>query len=96
MNQTNSRATLSRRLNSSERPEQSAPSSREERDQENQLFSTKLPKKKRGIDGTLCLELNPASHSLSELRQELIAVVNRGVFDHTIAAFWQVEKSSIA
>jgi hypothetical protein len=35
------------------------------------------------------LELNPASHSLSELRQELLAVVNVGVFDHTVAAFWQ-------
>jgi hypothetical protein len=35
------------------------------------------------------LELNPASHSLTELRQELLAVVNVGVFDHTIAAFWQ-------
>jgi hypothetical protein len=37
----------------------------------------------------LVLELNPASHSLSELRQELLAVVNIGVFDHTIAAFWR-------
>jgi hypothetical protein len=37
----------------------------------------------------LVLELNPASHSLSELRQALLAVVNVGVFDHTIAAFWQ-------
>ena len=35
------------------------------------------------------LELNPASHSLSELRQELLTVVNVGIFDHTIAAFWQ-------
>jgi hypothetical protein len=37
----------------------------------------------------LVLELNPASHSLSELRQELLTVVNVGIFDHTIAAFWQ-------
>ena len=37
----------------------------------------------------LVLELSPASHSLSELRQELLGVVNLGVFDHTIAAFWQ-------
>jgi hypothetical protein len=37
----------------------------------------------------IVLELNPASHSLSELRQALLAVVNVGVFDHTIAAFWQ-------
>jgi hypothetical protein len=37
----------------------------------------------------LILELSPASHSLSELRQELLGVVNVGVFDHTIAAFWQ-------
>jgi hypothetical protein len=35
------------------------------------------------------LELNPASHSLSELRQELLTVVNVGIFDHTVAAFWQ-------
>jgi hypothetical protein len=37
----------------------------------------------------LILELNPASHSLSELREELLAVVNVGVFAHTVAAFWQ-------
>jgi hypothetical protein len=37
----------------------------------------------------IVLELNPASHSLSELRQALLAVVNVGVFDHTVAAFWQ-------
>jgi hypothetical protein len=37
----------------------------------------------------LVLELSPASHSLSELRQELLGVVSLGVFDHTIAAFWQ-------
>jgi hypothetical protein len=37
----------------------------------------------------LVIELNPASHSLSELRQELLGVVSLGVFDHTIAAFWQ-------
>ncbi|MCC6947081.1 MAG: hypothetical protein IT539_04865 [Bradyrhizobiaceae bacterium] len=37
----------------------------------------------------LLIELSPASHSLSELRQELLGVSNIGVFDHTIAAFWQ-------
>jgi len=35
------------------------------------------------------LELRPASHNLSELRHELLGVVNTGVFDHTVAAFWQ-------
>jgi hypothetical protein len=37
----------------------------------------------------IVLELNPASHRLSELRQALLAVANVGVFNHTIAAFWQ-------
>jgi len=37
----------------------------------------------------LTVDLRPASHNLSELRQELLSVVNVGVFDHTIAAFWQ-------
>ena len=35
------------------------------------------------------LELRPASHNLSELRESLLSVVNVGLFDHTIAAFWQ-------
>jgi hypothetical protein len=35
------------------------------------------------------LELRPASHNLSELRENLLSVVNVGLFDHTIAAFWQ-------
>jgi hypothetical protein len=35
------------------------------------------------------LDLRPASHSLSELRQELLRVLSVGVFEHTIAAFWQ-------
>lgn len=34
------------------------------------------------------VELRPAAHNLSELRQELMKVVEHGVFDHTIAAFW--------
>lgn len=34
------------------------------------------------------VELRPATHNLSELRQELLAVSNEGIFDHTIAAFW--------
>lgn len=36
----------------------------------------------------LVLELRPASHNLSELRESLVGVVNIGLFDHTIAAFW--------
>jgi len=35
------------------------------------------------------VELRPASHNLSEMREALLSVVNAGVFDHTIAAFWQ-------
>src|SRR5215831_3065717 len=37
----------------------------------------------------LVVELSPASHNLSELREQLLKVVSVGVFDHTIAAFWQ-------
>lgn len=35
------------------------------------------------------LDLRPASHNLSWLREQLLSVVNVGVFEHTIAAFWQ-------
>lgn len=35
------------------------------------------------------VDLRPASHNLSEMREALLSVVNAGVFDHTIAAFWQ-------
>lgn len=37
----------------------------------------------------IMIDLKPASHSLSELREELLSVTSIGVFDHTIAAFWQ-------
>jgi hypothetical protein len=37
----------------------------------------------------LVVELNPSSHHLSELRESLLSVMTAGVFDHTIAAFWQ-------
>ncbi|WP_156421286.1 P-loop ATPase, Sll1717 family [Aureimonas sp. AU40] len=37
----------------------------------------------------LTVELKPESHSLSELREKLLEVMSVGVFDHTIAAFWQ-------
>ncbi len=37
----------------------------------------------------LIIELNPASHNLSEMREQLLKVISAGVFDHTIAAFWQ-------
>lgn len=36
----------------------------------------------------LVVELRPAAHNLSELRENLLGVVGHGVFDHTIAAFW--------
>ena len=35
------------------------------------------------------VDLRPASHNLSEMRENLLGVVAVGVFDHTIAAFWQ-------
>ena len=37
----------------------------------------------------LTVDLRPASHNLSELREAILSVVSAGVFDHTIAAFWQ-------
>ncbi len=38
---------------------------------------------------TCILGLRPASHNLSELRETLLGIVNVGICDHTIAAFWQ-------
>jgi hypothetical protein len=35
------------------------------------------------------VDLRPASHNLSEMREALLTVTSVGVFDHTIAAFWQ-------
>ncbi|MDU7525262.1 MAG: hypothetical protein E7K72_28510, partial [Roseomonas mucosa] len=35
------------------------------------------------------VDLRPASHNLSEMREAILSVVSSGVFDHTIAAFWQ-------
>ena len=35
------------------------------------------------------VDLRPASHNLSEMREALLGVVSAGIFDHTIAAFWQ-------
>lgn len=41
-------------------------------------------------DRSICIvELRPASHNLSEMREELLSVVQTGVFEHTVAAFWQ-------
>lgn len=34
-------------------------------------------------------DLRPASHNLSEMREQLLSIIRVGVFDHTIAAFWQ-------
>lgn len=38
---------------------------------------------------TCIVDLRPASHNLSELRATLLSIVNAGIYDHTIAAFWQ-------
>ncbi len=38
---------------------------------------------------TCIVDLRPASHNLSEMREAILNVVSSGVFDHTIAAFWQ-------
>jgi len=35
------------------------------------------------------VDLRPASHNLSEMRESVLNVVSAGIFDHTIAAFWQ-------
>ena len=41
-------------------------------------------------DRRVCVvDLRPASHNLSEMREALLEVLSAGVFDHTIAAFWQ-------
>lgn len=41
-------------------------------------------------DRRVCVvDLRPASHNLSEMRQALLSVLSAGVFDHTVAAFWQ-------
>lgn len=46
--------------------------------------------KEAARDRRVCIvDLRPASHNLSELREALLGVVNAGVFDHTVAAFWQ-------
>jgi len=37
----------------------------------------------------LVVDLRPASHNLSELRIRLLELMDIGLFDHTIAAFWQ-------
>lgn len=37
---------------------------------------------------TQVTDLKPESHQLSLFRQELLQLVNIGVFDHTLAAFW--------
>lgn len=48
-----------------------------------------VSQKKGAKRSNLLIELNPASHNLSKLRQSLLSVFDHGVFDHTIAAFWQ-------
>ncbi len=35
------------------------------------------------------VDLRPASHNLSEMREALFSIVSTGIFDHTIAASWQ-------
>lgn len=43
-----------------------------------------------GRDRHACVvDLRPASHNLSEMRETLLSVSSAGVFDHTISAFWQ-------
>lgn len=38
---------------------------------------------------TCVVDLRPASHNLSLMREAILSVASAGVFDHTIAAFWQ-------
>ncbi|MEO3470461.1 hypothetical protein AAFN86_01250 [Roseomonas sp. CAU 1739] len=35
------------------------------------------------------VELRPASHNLSEMREAILNIVSAGIFDHTVASFWQ-------
>lgn len=43
-----------------------------------------------GKDRKKCVvDLRPASHNLSEMREAILSVVSAGIFDHTVAAFWQ-------
>ncbi|MVA17678.1 hypothetical protein GOZ94_01795 [Agrobacterium vitis] len=42
----------------------------------------------RGKKNTQVTDLKPESHQLSLFRQELLKLVDIGVFDHTLAAFW--------
>ncbi len=39
--------------------------------------------------GALVLDLRPAAHNLSDLREQLLGSVGQGLFDHTVASFWQ-------
>jgi hypothetical protein len=52
------------------------------------IFFQIIEEKKKHTKNVV-LDLRPASHSLSELRHELLSVLSVGVFEHTIAAFWQ-------
>lgn len=38
---------------------------------------------------TCVVDLRPATHNLSEMRETLLTVVKAGIYDHTIGAFWQ-------
>lgn len=38
---------------------------------------------------TAVIELRPATHDLSEMRYQILEVTNQGIFDHTVASFWQ-------
>ena len=38
---------------------------------------------------SLVLDLRPSAHNLSDLREQLQSAVGQGLFDHTIASFWQ-------
>ena len=38
---------------------------------------------------TIIVELRPATHDLSEKRYQILEVSNQGLFDHTVASFWQ-------
>ena len=38
---------------------------------------------------TLVVDLRPAAHNLSDLREQLLGNVGQGLFEHTIASFWQ-------
>lgn len=50
---------------------------------------SQLKRKAQRNRDTVIVELRPATHNLSEMRYQVLEVSNQGLFDHTVASFWQ-------